>query len=481
MTGGHAQSVAMTAGHAQTVVMIGGHVLQAVVTVTTNVRSVMTARHASVTAMGMNASPLPTNRHPYAGKAADRQDAAGGAVLRVADVLDQVLVVDAAWAVDAVERDSHRRLDLSGNETPTSTDLRHMLQTSTCSRRTLTKTNLRNARCEAAGRSLHPTVKLLNRSFCHNDHGHIRKAVFMKMFIVAITLACLLSPAAKAMQKDTTDQLDSLMEMFFDDHPDRMLRSRSPRLQALYGTVDFSRKGLTGTVNPIAVYGASVGMEDSRSIRDNQSIVRYQNNGLFFNYGAAKPVAGLTPIDDSIVNATTTSMNLYTFGFIDESGYGYKLGSGSALKFLVAKKSVWSSVDPISFDNDISGEARQTIRDFTGNIRFGAMMSPTIEFQIIKPLSVRASYTWSQIYPRHMFWYWGGSELIEGIADGIVMASVKAFGKASPSSLPIMNFVLRNAVAYGFKTLRKNQMNWPFETAAPMNVTGYSLGVSLNF
>jgi hypothetical protein len=44
-----------------------------------------------------------------------------------------------------------------------------------------------------------------------------------------------------------------------------------------------------------------------------------------------------------------------------------------------------------------------------------------------------------------------------------------------------MNFVLRNAIAYGFKTLRKNSMNWPFETAAPMNITGWNLGVSLNF
>lgn len=303
----------------------------------------------------------------------------------------------------------------------------------------------------------------------------------MKKFIVLAALVCMLAPSVQAFQQDTTDQIDTLMEIFFDDHPDRSLRKRSPRLQLSYGTLSFQRKGLNGSLNEITNYGASVGMEDARSIRGNQSIVRYQNNGLFFQYGAAKPVSGLTPIDDSIVNSTTTSMNIYSFGFIDESGYGYKLGDGGALKLLVGKNALWSSVDPISFDGTISGEARQTVRDFTGSIRFGATMNPTIEFQIMKPLSLRAGYTWTQIYPRHMFWYWAGSEIIEGIADGIVMASVKAFGKASPASLPVMNFVLRNAVAYGFKTLRKDKMNWPFDTAAPMNVTGYNIGISLNF
>jgi hypothetical protein len=178
----HALKGAMIEVHALKGAMIEVHVLQDVVTELINVHSVMTVRHASVTAMGMNASPLPTNHLPYAGKAADRQDAAGGVVLRVADVLDRVLVVDAAWAVDAVARDSHRRLDLSGNETPTSTDLKHMLQTSTCSRRTLTKTNLRNARCEAAGRSLHPTVKLRNRYFCHKPHEYFQKAFYEDVY-----------------------------------------------------------------------------------------------------------------------------------------------------------------------------------------------------------------------------------------------------------------------------------------------------------
>jgi|GEM_PF-384548 len=323
-----------------------------------------------------------------------------------------------------------------------------------------------------------PRNSVFVRTTDHSQHG---VASFMKSFIILVALMCIISPSVKAFQQDTTSLIDSLVEIFFDDHPDRSQRHRSPRIQASYGTLDFQRKGLAGNTNPIVNYRVSVGMEDARSIRGDQSIVRYQNNGLFFNYGASKPVTGLTAIDDSIVNAATTSMNIYSFGFIDESGYGYKLGSGGALKFLVAKKSLWSSIDPISFDQSINGDARQAVRDFTGSIRFGATMKPTIEFQVIKPLSIQASFTWTQIYPRHMFWYWAGSELIEGISDGIVMASVKAFGKASPASLPIMNFVLRNAVAYGFKTLRKNQMNWPFETAAPMNVTGYSLGVSLNF
>lgn len=301
-----------------------------------------------------------------------------------------------------------------------------------------------------------------------------------QLLMISIMLVGVVT-TSMAMQQDAEADMDTLMSIFYDDSPDKTLRQRHPHLQATYGTLEFDRKGLGGSRTQITNYGFVVGMEDARSIRNHTSIVRYQNNGVFFNYGVSKPIDGLALVEDSIVDGPSTSMNVYSFGFIDESGYGYKLGEGSALKFLVGKNAVWSSVDPQSFDATLSSDARQTVRDFTGSIRFGATMNPTVEFQVIKPLSIRAGYTWTQIYPRHMFWYWAGSEMIEGIADGIVMASVKAFGKASPSSLPIMNFVLRNAVAYGFKTLRKNSMNWPFETAAPMNITGYTIGVSLNF
>ena len=75
-----------------------------------------------------------------------------------------------------------------------------------------------------------------------------------------------------------------------------------------------------------------------------------------------------------------------------------------------------------------------------------------------------------------------GSEIIEGAADGIAgMVARTTFGRSSPKSLPIFNFILRNAVAYGFKELRREKMNWPFDTAAPLNITSWNVGLSVSF
>jgi hypothetical protein len=44
-----------------------------------------------------------------------------------------------------------------------------------------------------------------------------------------------------------------------------------------------------------------------------------------------------------------------------------------------------------------------------------------------------------------------------------------------------MYLILLTGVSAGFKALRMNQMNWPFETAAPMNVQIWNVGASIHF
>lgn len=302
------------------------------------------------------------------------------------------------------------------------------------------------------------------------------------MLVLTLLSTAIVSSAASATIDSAKNETAELVMAGFDEGIDKSTKTTSPRLGLSYGQFDFSRKGLAGNLSAITNYGVTVGMERTAALESDPSVINIRNNGVFFNYGKAVAAADMqTQVGDEVPNAASTSTNMYSFGFMEETGYGYSLGSSSKLKFLVGKSGIWTSVDPTSFDAVISADARQMLNDFTGRIRFGATMQPAIELQIVKPLSIRAGYTWTQIYPRHMFWYWAGSEALEGIADGLVEASVKAFGKASPASLPVMNFVLRNALAYGFKTLRKNQMNWPFDTAAPMNVYGWTVGVSVNF
>lgn len=312
--------------------------------------------------------------------------------------------------------------------------------------------------------------------------------------LAALMIAAPMSLTAQETERDSADFVDEMIEEMLVDFDvtvdsDSIKRARrrsfqatrKPRLMLSYGQATFSRIGLGGETHGMTMYGASVGMDQSRPLMNDASIIKIKNDGIFVHVGRSGSMATIDTSFDEVPLAMHSSMNTLSFGGVDESGYGYMIGDHSSLRFLVTDQSTWTSVSPQTYASSQGPDQWQQIRDFTGTLRFGSTMAPTIEWKMGSILSLRASYNWTQVLPRHMFWYWAGSEIIEGVADGIAGAMVKAFGRTSPASLPVMNFILRNAVAFGFKELRRDKMNWPFETAAPLNVTSWNVGLSVTF
>jgi len=121
----------------------------------------------------------------------------------------------------------------------------------------------------------------------------------------------------------------------------------------------------------------------------------------------------------------------------------------------------------------------QNIMDFDGTMRLSSSMTSSLEFRVSNTVSLTGGYTWNQVMPRHLFWYWMGSEIIEGLAGNAVDRLIENFTEMSPKSQPVMHFVLKSAVLYGMKEMRRKYMNWPFETASPMNITYWNIGVGL--
>ena len=80
-----------------------------------------------------------------------------------------------------------------------------------------------------------------------------------------------------------------------------------------------------------------------------------------------------------------------------------------------------------------------------------------------------------------MFWYWTASELVKGATTGLLGTFINEVGKASPSAVPVVNFVLQNALNYGFYELRQKHMNWPVHTEAPLIFDTFKIGVNVNF
>lgn len=327
----------------------------------------------------------------------------------------------------------------------------------------------------------------------------MKTPIFISVFLLAI-LFWPNSLSAQESEKDSNDVVNEMIDEMLSDfdvedgddkNEDKkkarrerrrsMASVRKPRIMASYGQAMFSRSGLNGETHGLTLYGASVGMEQWRRLVTDKDIIKVKNDGIFVHVGQSGTMETSDSSFDDVQLAMHTSTNLISFGIVDESGYGYALGENSSIRLLVTDQSTWTSVSPQTYAESLGPDQWQQLRDFTGGVRFGSTMAPTIEWKMGSTLSLRANYTWTQVLPRHMFWYWAGSELIEGVADGIASAMIKSFGSSSPSSLPVMNFILRNAIAYGFKELRRDKMNWPFDTVAPLNVTSWNVGLSVTF
>ncbi|HCN06043.1 MAG TPA: hypothetical protein DIS79_10525 [Bacteroidetes bacterium] len=180
-------------------------------------------------------------------------------------------------------------------------------------------------------------------------------------------------------------------------------------------------------------------------------------------------------------SADSASFSAFRFGFINETGYTYKFGDGpEGISLLQASNGMqWTVLT--HKDLPVDSAERQRILDFGQSVRFGSSTGPILDLRVSENIAFRAGYEWHQVYPRHLFWYWAGSSIIEGIADAGVTLFVNEIGASSPAARPIMHFLLRNAVGLGFKALRSKDMNWPFATASPLNIHTFTVGVNVVF
>jgi hypothetical protein len=93
-------------------------------------------------------------------------------------------------------------------------------------------------------------------------------------------------------------------------------------------------------------------------------------------------------------------------------------------------------------------------------------------------MSIDASYERSIIFPRHLFWKWTGSVLIEAAGQWAVDGFVDRVLDSAPYAAPIVSFVLKNALSYGMYELRHDKMNWPFDTVSPLAYDQFKVGLT---
>jgi hypothetical protein len=253
---------------------------------------------------------------------------------------------------------------------------------------------------------------------------------------------------------------------------------KKPFLDVYYGNAQLSRQGMSGEISNTDIYGIAIGVKKEKEHKESDEVIIQDKNGISLTLGSAQALQQSDSLYQGVPLTNTNALDFWSLGFINGMGYGYKWGS-STLMLTVEDNTSWTSINPRTYSLMQGPADWQNIMDFDGTMRLSSSMTSSLEFRVSNTVSLTGGYTWNQVMPRHLFWYWMGSEIIEGLAGNAVDRLIENFTEMSPKSQPVMHFVLKSAVLYGMKEMRRKYMNWPFETVSPLNITYWNIGVGL--
>jgi hypothetical protein len=251
-----------------------------------------------------------------------------------------------------------------------------------------------------------------------------------------------------------------------------------PTINALYG---FGKTSLNKFNNSFSQFGYTelrLGYLSYDFSNECSSLINYEHNYLSVS-SFNQNLKGIKTSDD--VNADVWRI---TLGW--EDGYGYSFGKSGIIfynstgmgwtRFKFSNYKLSNSLTPTMISED-----NNRLNYFNESFRFGTKAEGGIKIQFIPELSVDASYERFAVFPRHLFWKQLGSAIIEYAGQGLLEEFIDKIKTNSPAAAPIVYFVLKNALSYGIYELRKEKMNWPFNTSAPIMTDMFKFGLTFSF
>ena len=260
---------------------------------------------------------------------------------------------------------------------------------------------------------------------------------------------------------------------------DYFYRSK-PTIDLTYGASKISLKNSGVSFKDAGLIEARLGYTYLQKSKYSKSISRFQSNYVYGTYISSK------------INAKKISGaedKTWRFGFGNSNGYGYMLGKKSSLVLYNSNSFVWTRYDDGGThielfgigENDPYYDYIKKIGAFDESIRFGSSTEAGIIIPIAGFVNFQAQYDRTIVFPRHLFWKHLGSVMIETAGQTAIDGFIHAIMKSSPAAGPIINFVLKNALAYGLYELRREKMNWPFNSAEPLMFESFKAGFTFTF
>lgn len=235
-------------------------------------------------------------------------------------------------------------------------------------------------------------------------------------------------------------------------------------LQYILTTTEFKYENINSSFKDIRGIELKLGNTDILSI--GKGISEYDFDYLYINNIAES----YGELDADQQGGVVEAWNV---GLGNQDGYAYELGNNSHIILYHGSGLNWSSLDFVSTDNigpndyNVFGDA----------VRFGDMFDTGIKIKY-GAFAINAGYQRITIFPRHQFWYWALSEIIEHGSEGLLDNFVIKIFRSTPEALPIVNAVLKAGLSYAVSELRADDMHWPVNSVGPLMFDNIKLGMT---
>jgi len=287
--------------------------------------------------------------------------------------------------------------------------------------------------------------------------------------ILLLTAAPLILPQEDSTK--TNEDWDWHWDKWEDWTVDFGFKKTRPTISLQYGLANLDRKDLHSQFVDPNLLEVKLGYVKDRVAWETDNIIRHSYKYLYLSNESNK-LAGQEAVGSEIES------DMWRFGIGRLSGYGYKLGENAAIIPYYSYTLNWSNID---FTTLVVNPDEAILNLYDKSFRFGTSSEGGVRIKIIDNLILDAGYERSIVFQRHLFWKWAGGAIIEAAAQGLLDGFVSEVFESSPVAGPIVNFLLKNALAYGIYELRQDKMNWPFNSEAPIAYDQFKFGVTVVF
>ncbi|MGB2696343.1 MAG: hypothetical protein WBD28_00625 [Candidatus Zixiibacteriota bacterium] len=286
---------------------------------------------------------------------------------------------------------------------------------------------------------------------------------FLKLSVVVlIVLSFSLTAVAKefTIKVEEEEEDESLLEIY-----------HSPTISLCYGLSTIKLKDLNRSFADPGLAEIKLGFSSKEPKYDPENIFKYDY--IYFS------VTNMSTDLTGESNSGEIETDLWRLGLGREDGYGYGLGKSSITPYNSSGIG-WSRLK--LKDKEVHPSSDIALLSlWDDSFRFGTRTEAGVKIQFMPILAFDAGYERAVVFSRFVFWEAVLSMVLEDGAQFLLDQFINEIGESSPYAMPVVSFFLKNGLSYAVYELRKDKMNWPFDSAPPLCNDSFKFGLTFEF